>query len=113
MIDLRKVVQEQLYAQGIHGYSVSLVSPAQTDVRQFLSSRIRIFAERRPDAPILKMARPALKRLFDVPMNEIIFRWEANSPIGRIVGYSTANTFVGIFPWVMRERDWVASVIRF
>lgn len=113
MDNLPDAVQSQLHTQGIGGFAVSHVELESSNIRQFFLSRIQRFAERSPDAAILKMVPPALQRLATIPDTEVIYRWEAHSSVGKIVGYSTIDEFVAVFPWVMHDREWAASVFRF
>jgi hypothetical protein len=70
------------------------------------------FASRR--SPVMMMVSAALGRLANVPPKESVYRWEAESELGKIVGYSTNTSFIGVFPWIITTNDtWIASVIRF
>ena len=107
--------QAHLTAAGIRGFTVTRCAPISrdSDIRAFFRRRAEQLRSRRPEAPVLRTIGPALKRLSEVPADETIYRWEAVSDVGRIVGYSTINKFIGVYPWIMKEREWVGSMIRY
>jgi hypothetical protein len=104
-------IQSQLEVHGVHGFQAIRVSLHTRDLRQFLESRIRLFQEKRPDAPILKSVYAAMVRLSSFSCDENIYRWEAESEIGKIVGYSVHERIIFIFHWVQKDHEWVASII--
>ena len=106
------IIQSQLDALGFTDFRVTKYAPETTSIREFFPRRHQQL-QYRPDSPMLKTVDAAIPRLQALPADERVFRWEAESPLGRIVGYSTQNTFVAIYPWVMQDREWVASVFRY
>lgn len=106
-----ETVQKQLTKTGIRDFQVTQVAVPESDIRQFWADRFASLAEARPDAIILRSVRPALQRLEQIGPATPIFRWEADGELGKIVGYSTRQKIVAIYPWVMVGRDWVGSLL--
>lgn len=107
-------VQSQIVAHGLADFHVLSVSPARSNVREFFRTRIERFGAGHEVRPVAEMASAALMRLSSGLPSEIVYRWEAESELGRIVGYSTEGLFIGVFPWIITTNDaWIASVIRF
>ena len=104
--------QSHIDALGLGDFRVTKFAPESTSIRDFFPRRQRQL-QHRPDSPMLKTVDAATPRLQALPADEQIFRWEAESPLGRIVGYSTQTLFIAIYPWVMQDREWVASVSRY
>lgn len=104
-------VQKQLLKQGIRDFTVTQVTVPESDIREFLAARLASLAQERPDAVILRAVRPALARLAKIAETTPVFRWEAESELGKIVGYSCRQTMITVYPWVMQGRDWVASML--
>jgi hypothetical protein len=105
-------IQSHIDALGLSDFRVTKFAPETTSIREFFPRR-QGQLQHRPDSPMLKTVDAAIPRLQALPAADSIFRWEAVSPLGRIVGYSTQNVFVAIYPWVMLNREWVASVCRY
>lgn len=108
------VIQSQLIEHGLGDFRVARVSPARSNIRKVFTARFERSHARHEVSPVMMMASAALDRLANVPPNEIVHRWEAESELGKIVGYSTNTSFIGVFPWIIAANDtWIASVIRF
>ena len=108
----QRTVQTHLDALGFTSFRVTVVEPAQGDIRALLRRRY-VHLHDRFDSPMRRTVIAALPRLNEVKETDTVYRWEAESDLGRIVGFSTAQALVAILPWIMRERNWVASVTRF
>ena len=107
-----EAVQSQLDSLGIDRFTVVVCEPEPTDIRTFFRRRSRQLQHRR-DAPIHQTFRFALPRLEALRPDETIYRWEAESSGLKIVGYSTRDQFVAVYPWIMRDGEWVGSVARY
>lgn len=104
------VVQLQLLEVGFHGFTATHCDLANGTVRAFLIRRATQLRHR-PDRPMSRTVQAAAPRLATLPSDDLIYRWEAHSSLGRIVGYSTDDQFLGVYPWIMQGREWVGSVI--
>lgn len=108
------VVQSQLIEHGLGDFRVARVSPTRSNIRKFFTARLERSHARHEVTPVMMMVSAALDRLANVPPKESVYRWEAESELGKIVGYSTNTSFIGVFPWIITTNDtWIASVIRF
>ncbi len=106
-----ETVQKQLTKTGIRDFQVTQVALPESDIRQFWAGRLASLSEQRPDAVILRSVRPAMERLEKIGPMTPIFRWEADGELGKIVGYSTRQKIIAIYPWIMVGRDWVSSLL--
>ena len=107
-----EIIQSHIDALGLTDFRVTKFAPEPSSIREFFPRRQRQL-QHRPDSPMLKTVDAAIPRLQTLPGDASIFRWEAESSFGRIVGYSTENVFVAIYPWIMVDREWVGSVCCF